>query len=114
MDAQTTLLLIGVMQFVVGPIALAVVAFVLDRRAKNRTAAVEFAITNGHPDPLREDLDSKFKLVFSKLDHTTALQKKQGKVLVAMRSDIAELFENDAEQLADVQALREEIAKKSP
>lgn len=101
-------------QFILGPLLILVVGWLLDRRAKHRTTRVEYELKNRHEVNIRDDLDSKFKLVFAKIGHVTALQKKQGRVLIAMRKDISDLFENDAEQLADVQALREEIAKPPP
>lgn len=110
MDAVTVLLWIAVIQFVVGPVLLLVVG----RMLKRRVDRVEEQLTNSHDTNIRDEITSKFDLVFAKINHGNALQKKQGRVLVAMRRDIAELFENDADQLADVQALREEIAKKSP
>ncbi len=102
----------SVIQFVVGPVLLLVLGYVLDRRNKRRVDSVKNEITNEHKDHLRDDLDSKFALVFAKLDHSATMQKKQGKVLIRLREDVATLFRNDAEQMKDVESLREEIAQR--
>jgi hypothetical protein len=51
-------------QFVVGPIAVLVVGWFLNREIKK----TKQEITNSHPQHLRDDLDAKFQLVFAKLD----------------------------------------------
>lgn len=51
-------------QFVVGPVAVLVVGWFLNREIKK----TKQEITNSHPQHLRDDLDSKFQLVFAKLD----------------------------------------------
>ena len=51
-------------QFVVGPIAVLIVGWVLNREIKK----TKQEITNSHPKHLRDDLDAKFELVFAKLD----------------------------------------------
>lgn len=53
-----------VIQFVVGPIAVLVVGWFLNREIKK----TKQEITNSHPQHLRDDLDAKFLLVFAKLD----------------------------------------------
>jgi len=53
-----------VIQFVVGPIAVLVVGWFLNREIKK----TKQEITNSHPQHLRDDLDAKFELVFAKLD----------------------------------------------
>lgn len=58
-------------QFVVGPVAVALVGWFLSRKLKSTNESIEKTkkeITNSHPQHLRDDLDSKFKLVFAKLD----------------------------------------------
>lgn len=51
-------------QFVLGPIAVLVVGWILNREIKK----TKQEITNSHPQHLRDDLDAKFALVFAKLD----------------------------------------------
>lgn len=51
-------------QFVLGPIAVLVVGWFLNREIKK----TKQEITNSHPQHLRDDLDAKFALVFAKLD----------------------------------------------
>lgn len=58
-----------VIQFVVGPIAVLVVGWFLNREIKK----TKQEITNSHPQHLRDDLDSKFQLVFAKLDTSADL-----------------------------------------
>lgn len=53
-----------IIQFVLGPIAVLIVGWVLNREIKK----TKQEITNSHPKHLRDDLDSKFDLVFAKLD----------------------------------------------
>lgn len=101
-------------QWVVGPLLLLVVGWLLDMRSKKRIERVQYTLSNDHPKPFREDLDSKFSLLNSKMDHSVAIQKKQGRVLIAMRQDISDLFENDAQQVADVEELRKAIEQKPP
>jgi hypothetical protein len=50
-------------QFVVGPVAVLVVGWFLNREIKK----TKQEITNSHPEHLRDDLDAKFNLVFAKL-----------------------------------------------
>lgn len=51
-------------QFVVGPVAVLIVGWILNREIKK----TKQEITNSHPQHLRDDLDAKFALVFAKLD----------------------------------------------
>lgn len=51
-------------QFVLGPIAVLVAGWFLNREIKK----TKQEITNSHPQHLRDDLDAKFALVFAKLD----------------------------------------------
>lgn len=51
-------------QFVLGPIAVLIVGWFLNREIKK----TKQEITNSHPQHLRDDLDAKFSLVFAKLD----------------------------------------------
>lgn len=51
-------------QFVVGPVAVLVVGWFLNKEIKK----TKQEITNSHPQHLRDDLDGKFQLVFAKLD----------------------------------------------
>ena len=51
-------------QFVVGPVAVLVVGWFLNREIKK----TKQEITNSHPQHLRDDLDAKFALVFAKLN----------------------------------------------
>lgn len=51
-------------QFVIGPVAVLVVGWVLNKEIKK----TKQEITNSHPQHLRDDLDAKFALVFAKLD----------------------------------------------
>ena len=51
-------------QFVLGPIAVLVVGWFLNKEIKK----TKQEITNSHPQHLRDDLDAKFALVFAKLD----------------------------------------------
>lgn len=51
-------------QFVVGPVAVLIVGWFLNREIKK----TKQEITNSHPQHLRDDLDGKFQLVFAKLD----------------------------------------------
>jgi len=101
----------NLIQFLIGPVAVLLVGFWVDRRSKRRADKVQWQLENNHKVNIRDDLDSKFHLVFAKLDHSNSLHRKQGKVIIGMRSDIAELFENDVSQTKDVEALREEIRK---
>lgn len=56
-------------QFVIGPIAVLVVGWFLNREIKK----TKQEITNSHPQHLRDDLDAKFALVFAKLDTSANL-----------------------------------------
>jgi len=56
-------------QFVIGPIAVLVVGWFLNREIKK----TKQEITNSHPQHLRDDLDAKFALVFAKLDTNASI-----------------------------------------
>lgn len=63
-------------QFVLGPVAVLVVGWILNRKLKNTNERIEKTkkeITNSHPQHLRDDLDAKFKLVFAKLDTNASM-----------------------------------------
>lgn len=114
MDADTQRAISALIQFLIGPLAILFVGWLLDRRSKARIAAVKHEITNNHSKHLREDLDSKFKSLYAKSDYTNTILKKQGRVLVALRNDVSELFDNDTEHAKDVLALQAEIEKVVP
>ena len=58
-------------QFVLGPIAVLVVGWFLNKEIKK----TKQEITNSHPQHLRDDLDAKFALVFAKLDTNSSMIK---------------------------------------
>lgn len=58
-------------QFVLGPIAVLVVGWFLNKEIKK----TKQEITNSHPQHLRDDLDAKFALVFAKLDTSASIVK---------------------------------------
>ncbi len=119
MDPETAHTLEVVIQFVLGPLAVLFVGWVLDRRSKRRIEAVgvqvqstKKEITNEHTEHLRDDLDSKFDLIFGKFDTVFRKLDKQGRVLIAQRKDIAQLYQQDVDAADDVTALRKEIGLK--
>lgn len=61
---MTEQVLTVLIQFVLGPIAVLVVGWILNREIKK----TKQEITNSHPQHLRDDLDAKFALMFAKLD----------------------------------------------
>lgn len=79
-------------QFVLGPIAVLVVGWILNREIKK----TKQEITNSHPQHLRDDLDAKFALVFAKLDTNadiaTAVDEKLDDHISAYKRDSSTVF----------------------
>lgn len=84
---------IGLIQFLISPIILLIVGFVLNRKIKE----TKKEITNSHPVHLREDLDGKFKLVFAKFDTLIAEHKNLDKKIDAHNTDIDTVFDTLAD-----------------
>lgn len=63
---------VAIVQWLVGPLSLLVVGWFLNRKIQETRKE----ITNSHPKHLRDDLDSKFELVFAKLD-TLAIEQER-------------------------------------
>lgn len=68
---MTEQVLTVLIQFVLGPIAVLVVGWFLNKEIKK----TKQEITNSHPQHLRDDLDAKFALVFAKLDTNSSMIK---------------------------------------
>lgn len=79
-------------QFVLGPIAVLVVGWILNREIKK----TKQEITNSHPQHLRDDLDAKFALVFAKLDTNadiaTAVDEKLDDHISTYKRDSSTVF----------------------
>lgn len=79
-------------QFVLGPIAVLVVGWILNREIKK----TKQEITNSHPQHLRDDLDAKFALVFAKLDTsndiTSAVDEKLDDHIATYKRDSSTVF----------------------
>lgn len=95
----------------------------LDHKSKKRTDdladrvdSTRYEITNEHKQPLRNDLDSKFDIVFAKLNNILSTQKrhdrlfhKQAETIIAIREDVAELTDGQAQHTDDIESLRHEL-----
>lgn len=99
------------------------VGWLLNHKNKQRTDDIarrvedtKYEITNEHDQPLRNDLDSKFDLVFSKLNKVVATQarhdrlfKTLGKALIGVRKDVAGLTDDQTQSIKDIEDLRKEL-----
>lgn len=84
---------VAVVQWLVGPLSLLVVGWFLNRKIQE----TKKEITNSHPKHLRDDLDSKFQLVFAKLDTLTMEQENIDRKLDQHARDVAVIFNSLAD-----------------
>lgn len=97
----------------------------LRRQEQRLTAKVDEAkeaVTNSHETHLRDDLDSKFNLLFAKMSVVFRKTDKLAKAVVAQRNDIADLYtivageapapRGEANEDSVTRELRNEIGKR--
>lgn len=102
------------------------VGWLLNHKNKKRTddivqrvESTKYEITNEHDQPLRNDLDSKFDVVFSKLNKVAATQarhdrlfKKMGLAIIGVRKDVAGLTNDQTQSIKDIEDLRRELDRR--
>jgi glutathionyl-hydroquinone reductase len=88
--------LLGILQWLISPLILLLVGWFLNRKI-NETKK---EITNSHPQHLRDDLDSKFKLVFAKLDTIVSEQRELDTKHSKHAEDVALIFDELAQHEA--------------
>lgn len=84
---------IAVVQWLVGPLTLLIVGWFLNRKIQETRKE----ITNSHPKHLRDDLDSKFELVFAKLDTLATEQESMDRKLDKHAKDVTVIFSSLAD-----------------
>jgi peptidoglycan hydrolase CwlO-like protein len=87
----------AIVQFVLGPSFVIIVGAILSRTLSKKIKNVREEITNSHPVHLREDLDSKFKLVNAKIDTILDEQKELDRKMDAQLDDVSELYKTVAD-----------------
>jgi hypothetical protein len=84
---------IAVVQWLVGPLTLLIVGWFLNRKIQETRKE----ITNSHPKHLRDDLDSKFELVFAKLDTLTSEQENMDRKFDKHAKDMSVVYSSLAD-----------------
>lgn len=82
-----------VIQFLVGPLAVLIVGFFLNRKIND----TKQTITNSHPVHLRDDLDGKFSLVFARQDTLIDMVHTVDKKLDKQGAEIDQLYATAAD-----------------